>query len=50
MIASPDFKLMSQRAHLLKSHCDLTATNLMKFIYETFPELSSMRAGQAIEP
>jgi hypothetical protein len=49
LIASSDFKLMSQRAHLLKSHCDLSATNLMKFIYETFPELSSMRAGQAIE-
>ena len=49
LIASPDFELMSERAGLLKRHCDLTATNLMKFIYDTFPELSSMRAGQAIE-
>jgi hypothetical protein len=39
---------MAHRARLLKRHCDLSATNLMKFIYETFPELVSMRAGAPI--
>jgi len=47
---STTFEVLALRARLLKRHCDLTATNLMNFIYDTFPELSSMRAGQAIEP
>lgn len=43
-----EFKAMAHRAKLLKRHCDLSATNLMKFIYETFPELGSMRLGEPI--
>jgi hypothetical protein len=37
-----------QRAAVLKRHFDLTATNLMKFIYETFPEIGTLRLGTEI--
>jgi hypothetical protein len=43
-----EFAQIEERTRLLKRHCNLSATNLMKFIYETFPELSSMRAGKPI--
>lgn len=42
------FTDLSRRAKTLHSHFDLTATNLMKFIYDTFPELSSMRKNEVI--
>jgi hypothetical protein len=48
LIRAPEFSTMSNRAKLLKRYCDLSATNLMKFIYETFPELGSMRVGTLI--
>jgi hypothetical protein len=48
LVSTPEFTSMSHRAKLLKRYCDLSATNLMKFIYETFPELVSMRAGARI--
>ena len=48
LVSAPEFATMAHRARLLKRHCDLSATNLMKFIYETFPELASMRAGKPI--
>jgi hypothetical protein len=48
LVRAPEFAAMAHRARLLKRHCDLSATNLMKFIYETFPELGSMRAGTPI--
>lgn len=41
------FQQLDRRAQLLK-HFDLTATNLMKFIYDTFPEISSLRSGRTI--
>lgn len=48
-LASSDaFLDLARRAKTLHSHFDLTATNLMKFIYETFPELTSMRSNEAI--
>jgi hypothetical protein len=47
-LASQDaFQQLDRRAQLLKNF-DLTATNLMKFIYETFPEISSLRSGRTI--
>jgi hypothetical protein len=48
LVRAPEFTAMANRARLLKRHCDLSATNLMKFIYETFPELGSMRVGSRI--
>jgi len=48
LAGTPEFATMAHRARLLKRHCNLSATNLMKFIYETFPELGTMRAGKPI--
>jgi hypothetical protein len=42
------FEQYSRRAKLLKRHFDLTATNLMHFIYETFPEIVSLRSNAPI--
>jgi hypothetical protein len=36
-ISDPLFESYSRRSKLLKRHFDLTATNLMRFIYDTFP-------------
>jgi hypothetical protein len=44
------FEQYSNRAKLLKRHFDMKATNLMRFIYETFPEIISLRSNSLIEP
>jgi hypothetical protein len=46
--ATADFRDTARRAAALKSHLDLTATNLMKFVYDTFPELSSLNMNEEI--
>lgn len=43
------FKQYSKRTRLLKRHFDLTASNLMRFIYDTFPEIVSLRSNAPIE-
>jgi hypothetical protein len=48
MASSVAFADVTRRAKTLHTHCDMTATNLMKFIYDTFPELSSMRKNEVI--
>ena len=45
-----EYRAVRQRATLLKRHFDLTATNLMDFIYATFPEVISLRSGETIAP
>lgn len=42
------FESYSRRSKILKRHFDITATNLMKFIYETFPEIISLRSNMRI--
>jgi hypothetical protein len=42
------FEQYSRRAKLLKKHFDMTATNLMRFIYKTFPEIISLRSNVPI--
>jgi hypothetical protein len=42
------FVQYARRAKLLKRHFDLTATNLMRFIYDTFPELVSLQSNAPI--
>lgn len=42
------FEQYSRRARLLQRHFDMTATNLMKFIYDTFPEIVTLRSNEAI--
>lgn len=44
----PLFEAYARRSTLLKRHFDLTATNLMRFIYDTFPEIVSLRSNEAI--
>ena len=48
LVADPMFEPYVRRAALLKRHFDLTATNLMRFIYETFPEVITLRSNEAI--
>jgi hypothetical protein len=42
------FNDMVQRANILKRHFDQRGTHLMRFIYNTFPEISSLRFGEDI--
>lgn len=42
------FQDQAARSRLLKSHLDLSATNLMHFVYDTFPEIGSLRLGEEI--
>ena len=44
-----EFQDIAQRAIILKKYFDLKATTLMKFIYETFPEIGTLRLGEEIE-
>ncbi len=44
----PLFEPYARRSRLLKRHFDMTATNLMRFIYETFPEVVTLRSNEAI--
>jgi hypothetical protein len=46
--ALPEFGPYKRRASALKKNFDLTATNLMRFIYETFPEVISLRSNEPI--
>jgi len=38
----------ARRSSLLKRHFDVQATTLMRFIYETFPEVVSLRSNENI--
>lgn len=42
------FKPYARRARVLKRNFDLTASNLMRFIYDTFPEIVSLRSNSPI--
>ena len=42
------FVQYARRGRLLKRHFDLTATNLMRFIYDTFPEIISLHSNARI--
>jgi hypothetical protein len=48
--SSPAFEDIDRRSRLLKSHFDLSATRLMNFIYDTFPEIADMRLREEIRP
>lgn len=47
---SEEFQDIAKRSRLLKRHFDLSSTNLMRFIYKTFPEIATLRLGEVIEP
>jgi len=42
------FEPYARRSRVLKRHFDITATHLMQFIYETIPEVGSLRSGESI--
>ena len=44
----PAFEPYDRRSQLLRRHFDMTATNLMRFIYDTFPEIISLHSGKRI--
>lgn len=46
--ASPQFVDYARRSSILRSHFDIQATNLMRFIYDTFPEVVSLRPNARI--
>lgn len=48
LAAQEVFEQYSRRARLLKRNFDMTATNLMKFIYDTFPEIITMQSNTPI--
>lgn len=48
LTANPAFEDYARRSSLLKRFFDLQATTLMKFIYETFPEVVSLRSNESI--
>lgn len=45
-----DYADVTRRASALKTHFDLTATGLMKFVYDTFPEILTLRSDEPIKP
>lgn len=46
---NPAFSRVSERAKLLKKHLDLGAKRLMDFVYEQFPELTSLEYNEGID-
>ena len=49
LAANPLFEAYARRSAALKRHIDLTATNLMRFIYDTFPEITTLRSNEPIQ-
>lgn len=48
LAADESFRDMSQRARLLRRHFNMRATELMRFIYLTFPELETLSFNEEI--
>lgn len=48
LIENESFATYFKRAKIIKSNFDLKATNLMKFIYKTFPEVLTLRSNASI--
>jgi hypothetical protein len=42
------FNDLLERAKTIKTHFNLTGTNLMRFIYRTFPEIGTLQYGKEI--
>jgi hypothetical protein len=48
LASHPVFEPYVRRSALIKRHFDLTATNLMRFIYDTFPEVVTLQSNKVI--
>lgn len=46
--SDPVFEPYARRSALLKRNFDVTATNLMRFVYQTFPEIVTLRSNKVI--
>lgn len=44
------FQPLLSRAHMLKNSIDIGATDIMNFIYRTFPEIATLAYDEAIAP
>jgi hypothetical protein len=44
-----EFAIFADRSKILKKHFDIGGGNLKNFIYETFPEIVSLKLGEIIE-
>ena len=42
-------KFIAERAKLLRQHFNFSGTHLMKFIYKTFPEITTLEYGKQID-
>ncbi len=49
LASADEFHEIGLRTRLLKTHFDMAGTNLMRFIYATFPELTNLRYGTPID-
>lgn len=45
---TPEWNQTRSRVKVLKRHFNLTGTNLMKFVYENFPEIKAARMGSRL--
>ena len=50
LVADPLFEQDARRAKILTTHFDVTGTTLMRFIYDTFPEIVTLRSNAPIAP
>ena len=44
------FAQLAERAKVLRESIDISASDIMKFIYNTFPEIGTLSFDQAILP
>ncbi len=48
--ADPAFQPFVNRAAMLRQNIDIGATDIMKFIYRTFPEIGTLSFDETIDP
>ena len=48
LVGSEEFARIDERAKLLSRHLNLGAKRLMEFVYEHFPELTSLEFNESI--
>lgn len=50
LAATEAYASTARRARLLRANFDVGATNLMRFVYDTFPEVLTLRMNEPITP
>ncbi len=50
LVESPGYEDLWRRARLLRTNLDLSATRLMRFVYDVFPEIADLRLREEIDP